>query len=129
LDLLTLNALMASDSVLVPIQCEFFALEGVSELLDTIDRVRDSFQHKLALEGILLTMYDERTNLTRQVVADLREFFGTDVCKTIIPRSIRLAEAPSFGKPILLYDPKSKGAESYIQLAKEILSHEQKSAR
>ncbi len=129
LDLLTLNALIASDSVLVPIQCEFFALEGVSELLDTIDRVRDSFQHKIALEGILLTMYDERTNLTRQVVADLREFFGKDVCKTIIPRSIRLAEAPSFGKPILLYDPKSKGAESYIQLAKEILSHEQKSAR
>ncbi len=129
LDLLTLNAFLASDSVLVPIQCEFFALEGVSELLDTIDRVRESFHHKLALEGILLTMYDERTNLTRQVVADLREFFGTDVCKTIIPRSIRLAEAPSFGKPILLYDPKSKGAESYIQLAKEILQHEQKSAR
>ena len=129
LDLLTLNALLASDSVLVPIQCEFFALEGVSELLDTIDRVRDSFQHQLALEGILLTMYDDRTNLTRQVVADLREFFGNDVCRAIIPRSIRLAEAPSFGKPILLYDPKSKGAESYIQLAKEILSHEQKSSR
>ncbi len=129
LDLLTLNALLASDSVLVPIQCEFFALEGVSELLDTIDRVRSSFHHKIALEGILLTMYDDRTNLTRQVVADLREFFGADVCKSIIPRNIRLAEAPSFGKPILLYDPKSKGADSYIQLAKEILSHEQKSAR
>ncbi len=129
LDLLTLNALIASDSVLVPIQCEFFALEGVSELLDTIDRVRESFHHNIALEGILLTMYDDRTNLTKQVVADLREFFGKDVCRTIIPRSIRLAEAPSFGKPILLYDPKSKGAESYIQLAKEILSHEQKGAR
>jgi chromosome partitioning protein len=129
LDLLTLNALLASDSVLVPIQCEFFALEGVSELLDTIDHVRTSFRHKLALEGILLTMYDDRTNLTRQVVADLREFFGNDVCKAIIPRNIRLAEAPSFGKPILLYDPKSKGADAYIQLAKEILSHEQKSAR
>ncbi len=129
LDLLTLNALLASDSVLVPIQCEFFALEGVSELLDTIDRVRSSFKHKIALEGILLTMYDDRTNLTRQVVADLREFFGTDVCKAIIPRNIKLAEAPSFGKPILLYDPKSKGADAYIQLAKEILSHEQKSSR
>ena len=125
LDLLTLNALMAADSVLIPIQCEFFALEGVSELMDTIDRIRDSFHHKLALEGILLTMYDERTNLTRQVADDLREFFGRDIFKTVIPRSIRLAEAPSFGKPILLYDPKSKGAESYIQLAKEVLSREQ----
>lgn len=130
LDLLTLNALMAADSVLVPIQCEFFALEGVSELLDTLDRVRDSFHHKIRLEGILLTMFDDRTNLTRQVAEDLREFFGADVFKTVIPRSIRLAEAPSFGKPILLYDPKSKGAESYIQLAKEVLSREQqKSAR
>jgi chromosome partitioning protein len=130
LDLLTLNALLASDSVLVPIQCEFFALEGVSELLDTLDRVRDSFQHNIALEGILLTMFDDRTNLTRQVADDLREFFGKDVFRTVIPRSIRLAEAPSFGKPILLYDPKSKGAESYIQLAKEVLSRgQQKSAR
>jgi chromosome partitioning protein len=130
LDLLTLNALMAADSVLVPIQCEFFALEGVSELLDTLDRVRDSFHHQIRLEGILLTMFDDRTNLTRQVAEDLREFFGADVFKTVIPRSIRLAEAPSFGKPILLYDPKSKGAESYIQLAKEVLSREQqKSAR
>jgi len=129
LDLLTLNALMASDSVLVPIQCEFFALEGVSELLDTIDRVRASFHHNIALEGILLTMYDDRTNLTRQVAQDLNEFFGKDVLKTIIPRSIRLAEAPSFGKPIVLYDPKSRGAETYIQLAREIMSHEQKSAR
>jgi chromosome partitioning protein len=130
LDLLTLNALMAANSVLVPIQCEFFALEGVSELLDTLDRIRDSFHHQLALEGVLLTMFDDRTNLTRQVAEDLREFFGKDVFKTVIPRSIRLAEAPSFGKPILLYDPKSKGAESYIQLAKEVLSRgEKKSAR
>jgi chromosome partitioning protein len=129
LDLLTLNALMASDAVLVPIQCEFFALEGVSELLDTIDRIRDSFHHTVALEGILLTMFDDRTNLTRQVAADLKEFFGSDILKTIIPRSVRLAEAPSFGKPILLYDPKSRGAESYIQLAKEILSHEQERTR
>jgi len=130
LDLLTLNALMAANSVLFPIQCEFFALEGVSELLDTLDRIRDSFHHQLALEGVLLTMFDDRTNLTRQVAEDLREFFGKDVFKTVIPRSIRLAEAPSFGKPILLYDPKSKGAESYIQLAKEVLSRgEKKSAR
>ena len=126
LDLLTLNALIAADSVLVPIQCEFFALEGVSELMDTIDRIRESFGHPLAIEGILLTMYDDRTNLTRQVAADLREFFGTDVLKTVIPRNVRLAEAPSHGKPILMYDPGSRGSEAYIQLAKEILTHEQK---
>jgi chromosome partitioning protein len=125
LDLLTLNALLAADSVLIPIQCEFFALEGVSELIDTIDRIRDAFQHPLEIEGILLTMYDDRTNLTRQVAADLKEFFKDEVFRTVIPRSIRLAEAPSFGKPILTYDPRSKGAESYIQLAKEILQHEQ----
>ena len=125
LDLLTLNALVAADSVLVPIQCEFFALEGISELMDTIDRVRESFQHPLQVEGILLTMFDDRTNLTRQVAADLKEFFGDDVFQTVIPRSVRLAEAPSFGKPILSYDPRSKGAESYIKLAKEILDHEQ----
>ena len=125
LDLLTLNALIAADSVLIPIQCEFFALEGVSELMDTIDRIRDSFQHPLAIEGILLTMYDDRTNLTRQVAADLREFFKDEVFRTVIPRSVRLAEAPSFGKPILTYDPRSKGAETYIKLAKEILDHEQ----
>jgi chromosome partitioning protein len=125
LDLLTLNALLAADSVLVPIQCEFFALEGVSELMDTIDRIRESFQHPLEIEGILLTMFDDRTNLTRQVAADLREFFKEQVFRTVIPRSIRLAEAPSFGKPILTYDPRSKGAESYIKLAKEIIHHEQ----
>ncbi len=125
LDLLTLNALIAADAVLVPIQCEFFALEGVSELMDTIDRIRDSFRHPLAVAGILLTMYDDRTNLTRQVAADLKEFFGNDVLQTVIPRSVRLAEAPSFGKPILAYDPRSRGAESYIKLAKEILDHEQ----
>jgi chromosome partitioning protein len=125
LDLLTLNALVAADSVLVPIQCEFFALEGISELMDTIDRIHDSFHHRLEVEGILLTMFDDRTNLTRQVAADLKEFFGDQVFETVIPRSIRLAEAPSFGKPILAYDPRSKGAESYIKLAKEILDHEQ----
>ena len=126
LDLLTLNALLAADSVLVPIQCEFFALEGVSELMDTIDRVRESFDHPLRIEGILLTMYDERTNLVKQVAADLREFFGPEVFRTVIPRSIRLAEAPSHGKPILMYDPASKGSEAYIQLAKEVLANEQK---
>jgi chromosome partitioning protein len=125
LDLLTLNALIAADAVVVPIQCEFFALEGISELMDTIDRIQGSFNHALEIAGILLTMYDDRTNLTRQVAADLREFFKDEVFRTIIPRSVRLAEAPSFGKPILSYDPRSKGAESYIQLAKEILDREQ----
>jgi chromosome partitioning protein len=122
LDLLTLNALMAADSVLVPIQCEFFALEGISELMDTIDRIREAFHHPLQVEGILLTMFDDRTNLARQVAADLRSFFGAQVFETVIPRSIRLAEAPSFGKPILSYDVRSRGAESYIKLAKEIMT-------
>lgn len=121
LDLLTVNAMVAADSILIPIQCEFFALEGVSQLMDTIDRIRDAFGNRLAVEGVLLTMYDDRTNLTRQVEQDLREFFEQGVFKTVIPRSIRLAEAPSFGKPILAYDVRSRGAESYIQLAKEIL--------
>ncbi len=125
LDLLTLNALVAADSVLIPIQCEFFALEGLSQLMDTIDRVKNSFHHDLKIEGILLTMYDDRTNLTRQVADDLREFFEHEVFKTTIPRSVRLAEAPSYGKPILLYDVRSRGAESYIKLAKEILANEQ----
>ena len=123
LDLLTLNALMAADSVLVPIQCEFFALEGISELMDTIDRIRQAFNHPLEVEGILLTMFDDRTNLTRQVAADLKGFFGKQVLETVIPRSVRLAEAPSFGKPILAYDVRSRGSESYIKLAKEILAH------
>lgn len=125
LDLLTLNALVASDAVLIPIQCEFFALEGISQLIDTVDRVKESFNPELGIEGVLLTMYDDRTNLTRQVEADLREFFGNEVFKTVIPRTIRLAEAPSFGQSILSYDPRSRGAEAYIQLAKEILAHEQ----
>ena len=124
LDLLTLNALVAADSVLVPIQCEFFALEGISQLIDTVERVREAFSRPLAMEGILLTMYDDRTNLARQVADDLRDFFGKEVLTTVIPRSIRLAEAPSYGKPILMYDPRSKGAESYIKLAKEILENE-----
>lgn len=126
LDLLTLNGLVAADSVLVPIQCEYFALEGVSELLDTLERVRAAFNPSLAVEGVLLTMYDERTNLSQQVAADLREHFGDKAFKTVIPRNVRLAEAPSFGKPILLYDVRSRGAESYIQLAKEILHEHRK---
>jgi chromosome partitioning protein len=129
LDLLTLNALVASNSVLIPIQCEFFALEGISQLIDTVDRVKESFNPDLAIEGVLLTMYDDRTNLTKQVENDLREFFGSEVFKTVIPRTIRLAEAPSFGQSILSYDPRSRGAEAYIQLAKEILAHEQTRTR
>jgi len=126
LDLLTLNALVAADSVLIPIQCEFFALEGISQLMDTVDKVKESFSHPLEIEGILLTMYDERTNLARQVADDLKDFFAGQVLTSVIPRSIRLAEAPSYGKPILMYDPRSRGAESYIRLAKEILEHEQR---
>jgi len=126
LDLLTLNSLVAADSALVPIQCEFFALEGISQLVDTIDKVRQNFSRPLALEGILLTMFDDRTNLARQVADDLKDFFTTDVLNTVIPRSIRLAEAPSYGKPILMYDPRSKAAESYIKLAKEIMENQQK---
>jgi len=124
LDLLTLNALVASDSVLVPLQCEFFALEGISQLMETVDRIKTAFNPGLKVEGVLLTMYDDRTNLTKQVESDLREFFGKEVFKTVIPRSIRLAEAPSYGKPIIAYDIRSRGAESYIQLAKEVLARE-----
>lgn len=125
LDLLTLNSLIAADSVLIPIQCEFFALEGISQLIETIEGIQTSFDHPLKIEGILLTMYDDRTNLAKQVADDLRDFFEGDVLRTIIPRSVRLAEAPSHGKPILLYDARSRGAVSYMRLAKEILEHEQ----
>lgn len=124
LDLLTVNSLVAADSVLVPIQCEFFALEGISQLIDTVERLRDALQPNLKLEGVLLTMFDDRTNLARQVANDLKDFFKDEVFQTVIPRSIRLAEAPSFGKPILSYDVRSRGAESYIKLAKEIVEKE-----
>src|SRR5580658_2388826 len=126
LDLLTLNALAASDSVLVPIQCEYLALEGVSELLDTLMRLRRTINPSLAIEGILLTMYDDRTTLSKQVAADLRSFFGSQVFETVIPRNVRLAEAPSHGIPVMFYDIHSKGAESYIQLAKEVIANAQK---
>ncbi len=129
LGLLTLNALTAADSILVPIQCEYFALEGVTELWDTLVRIRRSLNPNLAVEGFLLTMFDERTNLANQVVADLRDFLGAQVFETVIPRNIRLAEAPSHGKPIILYDIKSRGAESYITLAKEVVENDKKSAR
>jgi chromosome partitioning protein len=123
LGLLTLNGLTAADSLLVPIQCEYFALEGVTELFDTLARLRRGLNPQLTIEGLLLTMYDERTNLSGAVAKDLRDFYGSQVLKTVIPRNVRLAEAPSYGKPIILYDIRSRGAESYIQLAKEILSH------
>jgi len=126
LDLLTLNALAASDSVLVPIQCEYLALEGVSELLDTLMRLRRSINPALAIEGILLTMYDDRTTLSKQVASDLRSFFGGQVFESVIPRNVRLAEAPSHGMPVIFYDIHSKGAESYIQLAKEVIANAQK---
>jgi len=126
LDLLTLNALAAADSVLVPIQCEFLALEGVAELLDTLMRLRRSINPALAVEGILLTMYDDRTTLSKQVAADLRSFFGAQVFETVIPRNVRLAEAPSHGMPVMFYDIHSKGAESYIQLAREVIANAQK---
>ncbi len=124
LGLLTINGLTAADSLLVPIQCEYYALEGVTELFDTLARLRRGLNPQLTIEGLLLTMYDERTNLSAAVAKDLRDFYGSQVLKTIIPRNIRLAEAPSYGKPIILYDIRSRGAESYIQLAKEILSHD-----
>jgi chromosome partitioning protein len=127
LNLLTLNALVAADGVLVPIQCEYMAMEGVADLMDTIERVRSHFNPSLAIIGILSTMYDERTNLAAQVHQELSRHFHEKHLRTIIPRNVRLAEAPSFGKPILLYDPRSRGAEAYISLAKEILENEKKS--
>src|SRR3954464_14421674 len=128
LDLLTLNALVAADSVLVPMQAEYFALEGVSELLDTMERLRQSFNPGLTIEGVVLTMYDDRTNLAQQVTQELKRHFGDKLLETIIPRNIRLAEAPSHGKPVLLYDVRSRGAESYIRLAKELMGRAQRSA-
>jgi chromosome partitioning protein len=129
LGLLTLNALTAANSLLVPIQCEYYALEGVTELFDTLARIRRSLNPSLTIEGLLLTMYDERTNLSSAVAADLRDFYGHQVFEAVIPRNVRLAEAPSYGKPIILYDIKSRGAESYLQLAKEIMAHDKKSVR
>jgi chromosome partitioning protein len=127
LGLLTLNALTAAKSLLVPIQCEYYALEGVTELFDTLARIRRLHNPGLMIEGLLLTMYDERTNLSAAVAADLRDFYGLQVFQTVIPRNVRLAEAPSYGKPIIAYDAHSKGAEAYSQLAREIV-YESKSS-
>jgi chromosome partitioning protein len=122
LDLLTLNSLVAANSVLITMQAEYFALEGISELLDTIERIRTALNPTLEIEGVLLTMFDDRTNLSQQVTAELDKFFGDKLFKTTIPRNVRLAEAPSHGKPVILYDPKSRGSESYVDLAKELIS-------
>ena len=124
LDLLTLNALVAAEGVLIPMQAEYFALEGVSELLDTIERIKSGLNSSLVIDGVVLVMFDERTNLAHQVAEELRKFFGEKLCATTIPRNIRLAEAPSHGKPALVYDVRSRGAESYIRLAKEILDRQ-----
>ncbi len=121
LDLLTLNALVAADRLLVPMQAEYFALEGLSELMHTLERVRGAFNPGLDIEGVLLTMYDDRTNLAQQVTDNLRNFFKEKLLKTVIPRNVRLAEAPSYGKPVLLYAPQSRGSESYRELAEELL--------
>lgn len=128
LGLLTLNALVAADSVLIPLNCEYFALEGIAELVATIKRVRGAFNPRLEIEGVLLTMYDERTNLGQQVGSNIREYFGDKVYGTVIPRNIRLGEAPSHGLPAILYDVKSRGAESYVALAREFLARRQAAA-
>ena len=122
LGLLTLNILTAADAVLIPIQCEYYALEGISQLMNIVERVQQHLNPKLAIGLVVLTMHDERINLSRQVVAEVREFFGEMVAKTIVPRNVRLSEAPSFGQPIALYDPKSKGAVAYAELAQEVIA-------
>ena len=123
LGLLTVNALTAADSVLIPLQCEYLALEGLTQLIGAIRLVQDHLNPGLRIEGVLLTMYDARLNLSQQVADEARKFFAERVYKTVIPRNVRLSEAPSFGKPIVLYDPHSSGAESYRELAKEVLDH------
>jgi chromosome partitioning protein len=124
LNLLTINALTAADAVVVPLQCEFFALEGLSQLLRTVEQVRSSLNPRLAIQGIVLTMFDPRNNLSGQVVADVRQFMGTKVYDTMIPRNVRLSEAPSYGKPALLYDLKCSGSQAYIKLASELIQRE-----
>jgi chromosome partitioning protein len=125
LGLLTINMLAAADGLIIPLQCEYFALEGISQLLRTVKLVQDAVNPTLAVEGVLLTMYDARLNLSRQVASDAREYFGSTVFETVIPRNIRLAEAPSFGKPIVLYDIASVGANSYLAVAKEFMERQQ----
>ena len=122
LDLLTLNVLSAAETLIVPMQAEYFALEGISELISTLERVRSAYNPSLTIEGVLLTMYDDRTNLAQQVTETLREYFREILYQTVIPRNVRLAEAPSHGKPIALYDPRSRGAEAYFELTGEFLA-------
>lgn len=122
--LLTINALTAANSVLVPIQCEFYALEGVSQLMNTIKLVQRNLNPALKLEGVLMTMFDQRTNLSSDVVGEVRKYFNTKMYNTIIPRNVRLSEAPSHGQPVIVYDPKSKGAQVYMELAAEVLGDE-----
>ena len=126
LNLLTINAMAAADSILVPLQCEFFALEGLSQLLQTVEEVRDSLNPALDLQGIVLTMYDGRNNLAAQVVRDVRSYMGDHVYETVIPRNVRVSEAPSFGKPAILYDMKCSGSQAYIRLAAEIIQREKR---
>lgn len=126
LGLLTLNALTAADAVLIPVQCEYLALEGISQLVDTLDRVRQALNPALEIGGVVMTMFDERTNLSKQVVDEVRKVFGERVYQTVVPRNIRLGEAPSHGKPIFLYDIRSRGADAYLNLAKEFVKHEEK---
>lgn len=129
LGLLTLNALVAADEVMVPLQCEFFALEGISHLIKTIERVRRSFNPRLEIQGIVLTMFDRRNNLSGLVESDVRGYFGQKVFDTVIPRNVRISEAPSHGKPVLLYDFKSSGAQAYVHLAGEVLKRDRREAR
>ena len=124
LNLLTINAMTAADAVLVPLQCEFFALEGLSQLLKTVEQVRSALNPRLTIHGVVLTMFDPRNNLSNQVVADVRQFMGDKVYETVIPRNVRVSEAPSYGKPVLLYDLKSTGSQAYLKLASEIIRRE-----
>ena len=129
LNVLTVNSLTAADAILVPLQCEFFALEGLSQLLETVERVRGHLNSRLDIQGVVLTMYDSRNNLSAEVAADVREHFGDKVYKTVIPRNVRVSEAPSVGKPVLLYDLHCSGSQAYISLAKEIVQQERKRRR
>ncbi|HEX2945311.1 MAG TPA: AAA family ATPase [Clostridia bacterium] len=129
LGLLTLNALTAADTILVPIQCEYYALEGLSQLMNTVKLVQRHLNPSLDVEGVVLTMFDARTNLSIQVVEDVKKYFRNKVYRTVIPRNVRLSEAPSFGLPIILYDPKSKGAECYLELAQEVIDYSQEASR
>ena len=129
LNLLTVNALAAADAVVVPLQCEFFALEGLSQLLTTVEQVRRTLNPALAIHGIVLTMYDPRNSLAGQVVADVRAYMGDKVYETVIPRNVRLSEAPSHGKPALLYDLKCAGSQAYLKLASEVIRREERMAR